>query len=190
MGHGAFAGTSAPFRLKLRSMMNTTNIAVLLGAMMLAAPAAAQPVRVGTIDMIRIEKESAISIRAAELLKQEFEPRRLQMEDQLRRAEAARDRFVTERSKLSPASARNRENEVAEMLRKAEQGRLRFLEELETRKRELRGRFFEEAGASVKLVAEAGKYDLILDKAAFARPSIDVTPLVLKEMAKRSTSLR
>lgn len=159
-------------------------------ALLLAGAAAAQPVKVGTIDMVRIEKESAISLRAAELLKQEFEPRRLQMEDQVKRAEAARDRFVKERSKLSPASARSRENEVTEMLRKAEQGRLRFLEELETRKRELRARFFEEANASVKLVAESGKYDLILHKAAFARPSIDVTPLVLKELAKRSTSLR
>ena len=158
--------------------------------MLLACVATAQAVKVGTIDMNRVEKESAISIRAAELLKQEFEARRVQMEEQVKRATAARDRFVKERTKLSPSEARSRENEVGEMLRKAEQGRARFLEELEARKQQLRARFFEEANASIKLVAEAGKYDLILHRAAFARPSIDVTPMVLKEMAKRSTSLR
>ena len=162
----------------------------LLGAMMLATAATAQSTKVGTIDMVRVEKESAISIRAAELLKQEFEPRRLQVEEQVKRATAARDRFVKERGKLSASEARSRENEVGEMLRKAEQGRVRFLEELEVRKQQLRARFFEEANVSIKLVAEAGKYDLILHKAAFARPAMDVTPLVLKEMAKRSTSLR
>ena len=164
--------------------------ALLAGVMLLSAAAAAQSTRVGTIDMIRVEKESAISIRAGEILKQEFEARRVQMEEQVKRATAARDRVVKERGKLSASEARSRENEVGEMVRKAEQNRVRFLEELEARKQQLRARFFEEANASIKLVAESGKYDLILHKAAFARPSIDVTPLVLKEMAKRSTSLR
>ena len=171
-------------------MGNPTKTALVLGAMMLSTAAGAQPVKVGTIDMIRVEKESAVSVRAAELLKQEFEPRRLKMEEQVKRAVAARDRFVKERGKLSAAEARSRENQVADTLRDAEQARVRFFEELEVRKRELRARFFEVAGVSVKAVAEAGKYDLILDKAAFARPSIDVTPLVLNEMAKRGTALR
>jgi outer membrane protein len=159
-------------------------------ALLLMGAAAAQAVKVGTVDMNRVEKESAVSIRAAEVLKQEFEPRRVRMEEQVKRAVAARDRFAKERGKLPASEARTRENQIADMLRDAEQARVRFFEELEVRKRELRARFFEEAGASIKLVAEAGKYDLILDKAAYARPSIDVTPLVLKEMAKRGTALR
>jgi outer membrane protein len=165
-------------------------VILLVGSMVLSAAAAGQSVKVGTVDMNRVEKESAISVRAAELLKQEFETRRVRMEEDVKRAAAARDRLVKERSKLSASEVRSRETEVGEMLRKAEQGRLRFLEELEARKQQLRARFFEEANASIKLVAEAGKYDLILHKAAFARPSVDVTPLVLKEMAKRSASLR
>ena len=171
-------------------MRNLIQAALLAGTMMMAAAAAAQPVKVGTIDMVRVEKESAISIRAGELLKQEFEPRRVKMEEQVKRALAARDRFAKERGKLSAAEARSRENQVADMLRDAEQARVRFFEQLEQRKNELRARFFEEANVSIKNVAEAGKYDLILHKAAFARPSVDVTPLVLKEMAKRGTTLR
>jgi outer membrane protein len=169
---------------------STIRVALIAGAMMLAAAAAAQPVKIGTIDMIRLEKESAVTIRATEILKQEFEPRRVQVESQLKQAIAARDRFAKERAGLPPDSARGRENEVAETLRKAEQARARFLEELEVRKREMRARFFEEADVAVKAVAEAGKYDLIVHKAAFARPSVDVTPLVLKEMSKRTKSLR
>ena len=169
---------------------STIRAALVAGAMMLAAAAAAQPVKVGTIDMARLEKEAPVTLRATEILKKEFEPRRIQVESQLKQAIAAGERFKKERAGLPPDSARNRESEVMEVIRRAEQARARFLEELEVRKREMRARFFEEANVAVKQVAEAGKFDLIVHKAAFARPSIDVTPLVLKEMAKRTTSLR
>lgn len=166
-------------------------MALIAGALLMDAGAVlAQPVKVGVINMVRLEKESPLSIRAEEVLKQEFEPRRLQVEELTKRATAARDRLAKEKSKLPAADARNREREVGDMLRKAEQARARFVEELETRKNELRARFFEEANASIKAVAEAGKFDLIVHKAAFARPAVDVTPLVLKEMAKRSNSIR
>jgi outer membrane protein len=170
--------------------LRSASAALIAGAMILSASAAAQPVKIGIINMIRIEKESAIAIRAEEILKQEFESRRLQTEEQTKRAEAASERLKKEYAKLAPTDARAREREVTEMLRKTEQARLRFVEELETRKRELRARFVQEADASIKVVAEAGNFDLIVHKAAFARPTVDVTPLVLKEMAKRSSALK
>jgi Skp family chaperone for outer membrane proteins len=171
---------------KLRTVAMLFAAAITLGA----GAATAQTGKIGVINMTRIEKESPIAIRAEELLKQEFESRRLQADEQTKRAEAARDRLQKEQAKLSPTDARAREREVAELLRKAEQGRLRFVEELEGRKRELRVRFFQEVDASIKLVAEAGGFDLIVHKAAFARPTVDVTPMVLKEMAKRPSSLK
>ena len=167
-----------------------TQAALVAAALLTAVPAAAQTGKIGVINMIRIEKESPLAIRAEEILKKEFESRRLQADEQTKRAEAARDRLKNEQAKLSPTDARAREREVAEMLRKAEQGRLRFVEELEGLKRELRVKFFAEVNASIKVVAEAGGFDLIVHKAAFARPTIDVTPMVLKEMAKRTSSLK
>jgi outer membrane protein len=163
---------------------------VLAGALLMAGAAVAQPVRVGVINMVRVEKEATISVRAQELLKQEFEPRRVQMVELQKRASAAAERLKKEQAKLSPTEARNRQREVGEVVRKAEQATARFAEELEARKRELRAKFFEEADASIKAVAAAGKYDLIVHKAAFARDAVDVTPLVLKEMARRNTPLR
>jgi len=164
--------------------------ALVATALLWTGPAGAQTGKIGVISMTRIEKESPLAIRAEEILKQEFESRRLQADEQTKRAEAARDRLQKEQAKLTPADARAREREVGEMLRKAEQGRLRFVEELEVRKRELRAKFFAEVDASIKVVAEAGGFDLIVHKAAFARPTIDVTPMVLKEMAKRTSSLK
>jgi Skp family chaperone for outer membrane proteins len=158
--------------------------------MLLAGAASAQPVKVGIINMAKLEQESTISVRATELLKKEFEPRRLQMVEAQKRATAAQERLKADQGKLSAAELRNRERDAVDLARKAEQAQVRFAEELEVRKRELRVKFVEEANAAVKTVAEAGKFDLIVHKAAFARPAIDVTPLVLKEMARRNTALR
>ena len=158
--------------------------------MLLAGAASAQPVKVGIINMAKLEQESSISIRATELLKKEFEPRRVQMVEAQKRAAAAQERLKADQGKLSAAELRNRERDAVDLARKAEQAQVRFAEELEVRKRELRAKFVDEANAAVKTVAEAGKFDLIVHKAAFARPAIDVTPLVLKEMARRNTALR
>ncbi|HKA42840.1 MAG TPA: hypothetical protein VKF40_12695 [Burkholderiales bacterium] len=38
----------------------------------------------------------------------------------------------------------------------------------------------------MKAVAEAGKFDLILQQATYARSGIDITDQVLKELARRS----
>src|SRR5688572_1481875 len=117
--------------LKLRPMKKSTTQAALLAAtLLLTAAAAAQPVKVGVINMIRIEKESPVSIRAQEVLKQEFEPRRLQMVEVQKRAEAAVERLKKEQGKLPQAEARNREREVGELVRKSEQTTARFAEEL------------------------------------------------------------
>ena len=63
----------------------------LAGALVLAVPvAAAQDVKVGYINLLRIEKESTAAARAMEALKQEFEPRNQQASEMQKRIAAAR----------------------------------------------------------------------------------------------------
>lgn len=164
---------------------------LLSGVVMLAGvTAAAQSVKVGYVNLARIEKESAAAARASEVLKQEFEPRGLQIQEFQKRIEATRERLQREKDTLSAAEAQARARELIEMERKSDQMLSRFSEELEVRRGELRGRLIEEAGAAVKAVAEAGKFDLIVQEVAFVRSAVDVTPLVLKEMAKRGNAMR
>jgi len=40
----------------------------------------------------------------------------------------------------------------------------------------------------IKGIAEAGKYDLIVQQAIYSSNAIDITPQVLKELAKRSAA--
>jgi outer membrane protein len=151
-----------------------------------SSTAVAQSVKVGVINFARIEREAPAAVRGSTLLKQEFEPRNQQVHELQKKIRSAQQRFEKEKEKLGAAEAQSRGREITEMMRQSDQMVARLSEDFEQRKRELAGKLFEETRAAIKAVAEAGKYDLILQDAAYARPGIDITPQVLKEMAKRS----
>lgn len=164
------------------------NILTILIAGMLvlaAADAAAQSVKVGYISMARIEKESTAAQRAAVVLKQEFEQRLQKLLEFQKRINAARDQFGKDRERLSAAEAQEKGRELTDMMRQSDQSAAQFQEEYELRRNALRAQLVAEVRAAIKSVAEAGKYDLVLQDAIFAGPGIDMTEQVLKEMAKQ-----
>lgn len=162
-------------------------ILCLLAAATLSASTAAmaQGVKVGVINFARIEREAPAAVRGSAALKQEFEPRNQQVQDLQKKIRAAQQRFEKDKDKLGQTEAQQRGREIAEMMRQSDQMVARLSEDFEQRKSELAGKLFEETRAAIKAVAEAGKFDLVLQDAVYARPAMDITPLVLKEMAKR-----
>lgn len=163
-------------------------IALLVCGSIVAAGAAAQSVKIGVVNLVRIEKESASARRANDALLAEFEPRNRQIEEFQKRIAAAHNRLKTEGDKMPPSERDALVRDVSGMMRQSDQMLRALTEELDLRRRELGVRIVEEARAAIKTVAEAGKFDLILQEAAFARPSVDITDDVLKEMAKRSAA--
>ena len=157
-------------------------IAVLLGT---AVDAAAQSVKVGYVNLARIERESAASLRAQEVLKQEFEPRHQQVREFQQQIEAARAQFEKDRAQMPAAEAQAKGREIGDMMRQSDQRVVQISQEFELRRNELRTRLIAEVRAAITAVAEAGKFDLVLQEAVFAGPSIDITDSVLKQMAAR-----
>ena len=56
------------------------------------------------------------------------------------------------------------------MMRKSDQLAYALAEDLDRRKVERSAKLYEETDAAIKAVAEAGKFDLILQQATYARP--------------------
>jgi outer membrane protein len=151
-----------------------------------AAGAAAQEIRIGYVDTRRIERESVPFVRALEVMKKEFAPREQQIIELQKQITADKERFDRERDKLPPAELQSRANALQSAMRKSDQMTLALTEDIERRRREILSKLFNEASAAVKAVAEAGKYDLVLQQATYIRPGMDITDQVLKEMAKRA----
>jgi len=160
--------------------------ALLAAALALAAlDAAAQSVKVGYVSLARIEKESTTSQAAQATLKQEFEPRHLKLLEFQKKINAAREQFKKDRERLSAAEAQEKGRELTDMMRHSDQTAAQFSEEYDLRRNALRAQLIAEIRAAITSVAEAGKYDLVLQEAIFAGPGIDMTEQVLKELAKR-----
>lgn len=163
-------------------------IAVMLAAatMLAAQGAAAQSVKVGFVNVARIEAEAVPFTRAAEALRKEFEPRNLELQEFQKRIEAARQQFESEKGRLPAAEAQAKAREISGMMVQSDQALRRITEEYNLRRKELGAVLLADARVAIKAVAEAGKFDLILQEAIFARPGIDITGDVLKEMEKRA----
>src|SRR5262245_37010992 len=160
---------------------------LLAGALMLsAACAAAQDMKIGYVNTSRIENEAPQFVRAIEALKKEFQPREQQILELQKQISAEQARFEKERDKLSPAENQARRNTISNMMRKSDQLAVALAEDVDRRKVERSSKLYEEATAAIKAIAEAGKFDLILQQATYARPSIDITDQVLKELARRA----
>jgi outer membrane protein len=149
-----------------------------------ATGVAAQGLKIGYVNVARIEKESPAATRGLESLKQAFEPRVVEIRELQKRIAAAQSLLDREREKLATADAQARERELTDMMRQSDQMVLRYSEEFEQRRNQLRATFIQELRAAIKTVGDAEKFDLILQDAVFARPAIDITDQVLKTMAK------
>lgn len=148
--------------------------------------APAQPVKVGVVDVLRIERESVTATRALKALDAEMAPRAREVKAFQQKVESERRRLESEKDKLPRDAREAKSREIAEMMRRSNRMVEGLAETYDHRRREVRARVVDEARAAIKVVAEAGKYDLVLMSASYVRPSIDITPLVLKEMARRA----
>ena len=166
--------------------MNAIRYLLLVSLMIVAcASAAAQSTRIGFVDTRRIEAESVPFVRALDALKREFASREQEVRALQKQVGADRARFEKEQAKLPPEERQRRGNDLNNAIKRTSQMSVALQEDVERRKRELLGGLVEQANAAIKVVAEAGKFDLVLQQATYVRPGIDITDQVLKEMARR-----
>jgi outer membrane protein len=167
--------------------MMKLSVGILAGTLALAAAGAgAQSLKVGVVNTARIERESVQAVRLAEAMKRDFEPRERQIIELQKQIKADQERFERGRTTMPPAELKALGASIATRMRESDQLVFNLTAESEQRRKERAARIFEDARAAIKVVAESGKYDLIVNEAAFARPAVDLTDRVLKEMARRS----
>lgn len=158
--------------------------------MVLAALAAgavtAQSVRIAFVNTVRLEKESLQARRAMEAMKKEFEPRERQIVELQKQIKADQDRFESGRKSMPPAELKTLGVSIATRMRESDQMVMAMSSEVDARRREYSARMLEDARAVIKSIAEEGKYDLVVSDAVYARPTVDITDRVLKEMARRA----
>ena len=159
-------------------------IAILLA--MFAAHVAAQGLKIGYVDGLRLEKESALPAREIEQMKKEFATREQRLQELQKQGVDLQSELEKEGLTMGPAEKQAKEKRLAALSQQFDQLQRSVAEDLELRKSEARARFMAETTAIIQGIAEAGKYDLIVQQAIYGSPGIDITNQVLKELARRA----
>lgn len=155
---------------------------LLVGAASLLAPVQAQEFRVGYVNTDRIFKEAASAKAAQTKLEQEFSKREKELVDLGASIKSLADKLEREGPTLSESQRATRQKQLVDQDRDFQRKRREFQEDLNARKNEELQMVLERANRVVKQVAEAEKYDLVLQEAVYINPKHDITDKVIKAL--------
>ena len=148
-----------------------------------AAVAGAAELKIGFIDAERINRESAPAERASKQLEKEFAPRAQELQRREGQIKTLQGQLEKEAMTMSEGDRRTKEQELARLSLDFQRMQREYREDLNLRRNQELSALFERANRVIKQIAEAEKYDLILQEAVYRNPRIDITDKVLKALA-------
>ena len=153
---------------------------ILLGGLLVCAPVQAQEFRIGFVSTDRIFKEASTAKAAQAKLEQEFSKREKDLVELGAGLKSMADKFEREAPTLPEGQRATRQKQLVDQDRDFQRKRREFQEDLNARKNEELQQVLERANKVVKQVAEAEKYDLVLQEAVYVNPKHDITDKVIK----------
>ena len=161
-------------------MFATQALAAAALSLALAAPSAAQELKIGYVNSERVLRE-AIPARAAQTkLEAEFGKREKELNDAALRLKAAGDKLEKDGPTLAAGDLSRRQRELVEQDRDLQRKRREFQEDLAQRRNEELAAVVERANRVIKQIFDSEKYDVILQEVIFASGRVDITDKVIK----------
>ena len=157
-------------------------LAVLAFAGLLSLPAWADT-KIGFVNTEKIFRDAAPAVRAQKKIEKEFEKRDQEMQRLAKQLQAVQESLEKNSVTMSETDKRNKEREFNDLNRDFQRKQREFREDLNQRRNEELAAVLERANKTIKAIAEAEKYDVILQEAVYASPKLDSTDKVIKALA-------
>ena len=148
----------------------------------LSSFAQAEEFRIGFVNTDRIFREANAAKAAQAKLETEFAKREKELVDVGNTLKTASEKFEREAPTLAESQRNTRQKQLVEQDRDFQRKRREFQEDLNARKNEELQAVLERANRLVKQVAEAEKYDVVLQEAVYINPKHDITEKVIKAL--------
>lgn len=155
---------------------------LVLAGVLGSLPVHSQDLKIGFVNTDRIFREASTAKAAQTKLEQEFSRREKELVDAGNALKTASEKFEREAPTLSESQRNSRQRQIVDQDREFQRKRREFQEDLNARKNEELQQVLERANRVVKQVAEAEKYDLIVQEAVYINPKHDITDKVLKAL--------
>jgi len=169
----------------MESIVKRLSILV-LSALILAAPLLqAADLKIGFVQTERIFREAAPAQKSQRKLEKEFAERDASLQKLAKQTQDLQNQLTKDGATMSESERSRKERDLASMNRDFQRLQREFREDLNTRRNEELAAVQERANKVIKELAEAEKFDLILQDAIYAGPKIDITERVLKALADK-----
>jgi outer membrane protein len=145
-----------------------------------AVGAIAQESKTGYVNTQRITTESAPAKAAQVKLEQEFSKRQKELTDLQATLKTFSEKFERDAPTLTESQRVTRQKEFADQNRDLQRKQREFQEDLNGRRNEELQQVLDKANKAVKQVAEAEKYDLVIQEVVYSNGKLDITDKVLK----------
>ena len=158
------------------------NFAIFAIAGLLALPATAET-KIGFVNTEKIFRDAAPAVRAQKKIEKEFEKRDQEMQRLAKQLQTMQESLEKNSVTMSESEKRNKDREFNDLNRDFQRKQREFREDLNQRRNEELAAVLERANKTIKAIAEAEKFDVILQEAVYAAPRIDITEKVIKALA-------
>ena len=148
-----------------------------------AVAAEAEP-RIGFVNGQRVINEAPQAAKAKKKLEKEFEKRDQELQKLAKQLQTVQETLEKNGITLSDGDRRNKERELADLNREFQRRQREFREDLNLRQNEEMAVIYERVNKVIKQIAEAEKYDLILQEAVYVSPRLDITDRVIKALVE------
>jgi len=165
--------------------LTTARLLLLAGMLSLASAAFAAEMKIGFLDAERVNRESAPAVRASKELEKEFAPRIQELQKMERQLKETQASLEKDGMTMSESERSRREQDLARIGRDFQRAQREYREDLNQRRNEKLADLFQRANRVIQQIAEAEKFDLILQDAVYRSPRLDITDRVLKALADR-----
>lgn len=157
--------------------------AAALTLVLVSTAAGAAEIKIGFIDAERINRESAPAELASKRLEKEFAPRAQDLQRRESQIKTLQGQLEKDSMTMSESDRRSKEQELARLSLDFQRLQREYREDLNLRRNQELQTLFERANRVIKQIAEAEKFDLILQEAVYRSPRIDITERVLKALS-------
>ncbi len=164
--------------------MKVSTLTVVAAALLSIGQAASAETKIGFVNSDRVMREAVPAVRAQQRLEKEFEKRDQEMQRMAKDLQAMQEDLERNGVTLAEADRRNKERAFNDLNRDFQRKQREFREDLNQRRNEELASVLDKANRAVKQIAEAEKYDVILQEAVYASPRIDITDKVIKSLSE------
>ena len=144
----------------------------------------ANELKVGYVNTQRIFRDAPAAQKAAKKLEGEFSRRDQDLQKMAKQLQGLQENLEKNSVTMAESDRRNKEKEFGELSREFQRKQREFREDLNLRQNEENAAVIEKANRAIKQIAEAEKYDLVLQDVVWVSPKLDMTDRVIKALAE------